>query len=662
MDSPQQGWLNPYRDALETLSARPLSLFLLLLAIHCIAVPYRGFAHDSQLYALQVSNQLEPDTYGNDLFLKYGSQDQFSLFSKIVAPLAQVLGLYTAFFLVYLASKALYLYALQRLIPLLIDDRAVGVIALIVLTVSTLAFGGFQVLHVSEAFLTPRPLACALTLFGLERILNRRPIQALGLFLLGMMFHPLMAVGGVALLALVWLPGRMSGLVVVSTLLVAILLAIPALATRIFGSMDAEWLSVTRAVTPYNFPLEWTAGDWVRNLGALVIVAGASWVPSIRPELARFYRLLAILSIGGLGCTLIASELGYALLFQVQPYRVIWLVLVLQIPLGLSIVCHCWQTGRETQRLLALAILGFLCLQAFIVKELVLIAFLAPICMVLHRGLEKTARRPDWLSHSLAWSLLLGLLGWTVFRLILVFVFLPQIQYDTDGLNSVYSIMTALGVVGWLTLTLWLLKRWTTESNSLVWTSATVIVIITMTVLVVPQTSVYRRNLRPFDEDARFVAQTLQQQPTNEAPRPTIYWGLGQADVVWLEVGATNYYERQQLAGSLFQRQTAMEGQRRIDLVRPFEAERLRGRLGLMSEIERRRAETLYGSSQENNTPTLADFERLWQDPSLDFIVLPRDYGCSLESNGRWFVYDCRALRARAAAAKREKDYSPHER
>ena len=44
--------------------------------------------------------------------------------------------------------------------------------------------------------------------------------------------------------------------------------------------------------------------------------------------------------------------------------------------------------------------------------------------------------------------------------------------------------------------------------------------------------------------------------------------------------------------------------------------------------------------------PTAEDFRGLVAEPDLDFVVLPRDFGGSVATNGRVWVYDCRKLRA----------------
>src|SRR5262245_64343737 len=112
MTTTPQTWTGKASDALAKLGANPCTLFLLLCSINALARPYAGFLHDARLYAVQVLNQMEIGAFADDLFLRYGSQDQFSLFSRLVAPLASLLGLELTFFALYLAFTALFLYAL----------------------------------------------------------------------------------------------------------------------------------------------------------------------------------------------------------------------------------------------------------------------------------------------------------------------------------------------------------------------------------------------------------------------------------------------------------------------------------------------------------------------------------------------------------------------
>src|ERR1700733_3270448 len=100
-------WIASAHDAFAGLAEKPWTLFWLLLAVNTVTFPYAGITHDTRLYSIQVLNQVEDGTYSDDLFFRYGSQDQYSLFSRLAAPLVRGLGLAPAFFVLFLVSKSL---------------------------------------------------------------------------------------------------------------------------------------------------------------------------------------------------------------------------------------------------------------------------------------------------------------------------------------------------------------------------------------------------------------------------------------------------------------------------------------------------------------------------------------------------------------------------
>src|SRR5262245_9578944 len=145
MTGPPQTWLERVTRLVDELAGRRASLLALLLALNALARPYAGLVHDAQLYGLQVLNQLEPERYGDDLFLRFGSQDQYSLFSRALAPVVAFVGVPWTFFFVYLGCNALFFWALQRFIFSLIADRRWAAVSLIYLAVAGLPFGGLGV-------------------------------------------------------------------------------------------------------------------------------------------------------------------------------------------------------------------------------------------------------------------------------------------------------------------------------------------------------------------------------------------------------------------------------------------------------------------------------------------------------------------------------------
>src|SRR5262245_21665339 len=187
---------------LGRLWAHPSSLLCVVLAANAVAQPYAGFSHDARLYAAQVVEKVHPGTFAEDLFLRYGSQDRYSVFTPLLAPAVALFGLEATFFCLYLASKAFFFWGLIRLTRAVIPDGPAAVLSLLYVAIVPLPFGGNEILHLNESFLTPRIAACGLVFLGLERMLAGRLMAALALLAGALVLHPLMAFGGLLVLAL----------------------------------------------------------------------------------------------------------------------------------------------------------------------------------------------------------------------------------------------------------------------------------------------------------------------------------------------------------------------------------------------------------------------------------------------------------------------------
>src|ERR1700692_1534418 len=166
-------WLTSAADGIRRLADRPWTLVFLLLAMNALGRPASITAHDARLYSLQALNQAEDGAYSDDVFLRYGSQDQFTQFSRLVGPIVAAMGLRTAFFVLYLVFNTLLIFALFRLVRALVDDGLISTLALVYLVTAPLNYGGHDIFTVHEQFFTPRINGTTLTLLALERMLRR---------------------------------------------------------------------------------------------------------------------------------------------------------------------------------------------------------------------------------------------------------------------------------------------------------------------------------------------------------------------------------------------------------------------------------------------------------------------------------------------------------
>jgi hypothetical protein len=142
------------------------------------------------------------------------------------------------------------------------------------------------------------------------------------------------------------------------------------------------------------------------------------------------------------------------------------------------------------------------------------------------------------------------------------------------------------------------------------------------------------RTIDPRAANVRYVRAVLDAR-REPARTPVVYWPGPRLVQVWHGLGASGYYHPQQLAGNLFQRETAAEGQRRLDIVRPFEADQAR-----------REFDGATPGNPINHRPTAEEFRTLMSQPGLDFVVLAADYGGAVATNGSVWVYDCRPDRS----------------
>ncbi len=125
-----QRWFVFALGAVREWTRRPVALLAIMLALNALTVPYAGLTHDARLYSLQVTNYLSDGSYADDLFFQYGSQDRYSLFSRVTAPLVRLLGVPSAFFALYLVFNFVFLAGLMRLVrALLPHDRLAGTCA-----------------------------------------------------------------------------------------------------------------------------------------------------------------------------------------------------------------------------------------------------------------------------------------------------------------------------------------------------------------------------------------------------------------------------------------------------------------------------------------------------------------------------------------------------
>lgn len=650
-------WLGKCADALRRLADQPVTLFLLLLALNGLARPYWNCAHDARLYSLQVINQAEDGAFADDVFLRYGSQDQFSIFSRVVGPLAAAFGVRSTFFALYLLFNTYFIWGLFSLVRRLFADPVISTSALIFLVVGDLYYGGHGIFTVHEQFFTPRLVAVALVLHAFERLLAQRFFATFLLLALAMAVHPLMAFGGVLISVgyVAWLflgPRIFLGGVGVSLLAAMLVLLIPPVALKLFGQIDDDWHEMVRLAVLYNYPDAWSGIDWINHVVAFGLgIAASVWLFRSDPVRAPFFVIATLVAAVGLAMTTFASMSPYALLFQGQPYRVEWVLKIVQIPLGFMVIARWGQATSLSAKFVTLGLGAFFLVCSYAPQEVVLCLFALPPAVYCWRFVDKPTR-PDWWWWSALSAMLIAAAAWMVYRWGFIIAERDAILGYYDRADFFRVLTQCVPPALWLTGAVLLFSRFRTASalKAMRWGCAVCALAIPSLVFGLDLSPQGRILATRHGADIAFAHEVIAKSSRDPRRVPTVYSSLGRAEMVWLDLHATSYFDPVQTAGVMFNRNTAFELRRRIDLVRKFEMERLRQEALFMTDDGKAVIERLYHTPFEGPPPNEADLLQLCAEPGLDYVVIPQEFpGLYAATNGRVFVYECSKVRATAA-------------
>lgn len=642
MGSAFPAWLAGAADGIRRLADRPGTLFLLLLALNAIARPCSPTAHDARLYSLQALNQAEAGAYGDDIFLRYGSQDQFSLFSRMAGPMVAAIGVRSTFFALYLVFNTLFIFAMFRLVRALIDDTVIATLSLIFLATASLPYGGGGIFTVHEQFFTPRIIGTAMTLFALERMLRGRLVQALLFLLAGSAMHPLMAFGGV----MIWagcVASTMSRWLLAALVAAAVAadILIPMFGTRIFGELDADWHGMIRTAVGYNYPDTWTYKDWL-NLAVSFAVPIAACFTIDSPQRRRFVIIAVVAGAVGFFATVAASMLPYGLLFQGQPYRVLWILKVLQIPLGFWLVARWSQAPSLWLNGAALALVAYFCVTHYLLQELLFFAIALPISVFVAR-----IREESWW-YGTARGLAFGALGWMAYRWFFFATRREQIAQYFD-LNE-WLLFDLVSPILLLMVVIFAVQKW--HDRAVRWTSATVALLIPGLLFATEMSPPFRQHHTRLGAEIALVTDFIGER---DGRRPSVYCSFGRSDLLWIDVRTTSYFSIIQTAGVLFNRQSAVEIQRRAEVVAKFEMAQQRAETLSPDPGKEAAMSALFKVDFHCAEPTRDDLIRLCREAGLDYVVIPQKFdGLYSATNGRIFVYECYKVNAASGVAKKE--------
>ena len=296
-----------------------------VLALYFLCRPYRGVRHDAQIYFGQAQLHLTPEWMSHDLFFLFGSQDRYSVFSTLFAPLLGAFGLVQAEIGAMLALHVLFwvaLWSLARRLPGQMRWAALAVVALM-----PHYYGGFMTFSFNEPFLTARSLAepfCIFALVAFDR--DRLGWTALCL-LAALVSHPLLAI---PVCALVWylLCERDRRWLWASVVPLAAALAGwwgVAPLDGLFKRYDDTWYHHVYGSNGFDFLMQWDRSSWTLNLFDIAWLALISFDADM--PLRRLYRGAAVVGLALLLLSgVLVDALHLVLPTQLQLWRSMWVV------------------------------------------------------------------------------------------------------------------------------------------------------------------------------------------------------------------------------------------------------------------------------------------------------------------------------------------------
>lgn len=518
--------------------------------------PYGGIRHDAVLYSLFALARLHPDTLTADIFLRFGSQDSFSLFTPIYAAVMSVLGMeHAAQLLVFLFQAALlgcaWLLA-RRFMPLL--DATLSIALLLVLPDE---YGMGDTFHFLEDFITARLPAEALVLGAVLAATTQRYWIAAGCVIAAMLIHPIMGASGAAFLVITFLVPRRPRLTLAImgggfTAAVGILVAIAPLG-RV---QDVDWLFAIHSSSSYLFISMWTLFDWTRAAIYLALLT-IGWRIGATPGLRQVcVGLLATVACGALISLVFCDLLHVSLFIDVQAWRWFWLADILAITLAPAILRSCWQRGYAGR--IAVLTLG----SAWVFRNL-------PPDLLLITAAVACALLPTKSGQHRYWRLaLLGACALTGVAICLnisnAFDYVPEITSNTSELVEKARGACANGVIpAMLLIASWLALRHSTFTATTAKVAATAVWTTALTAVLICGW------LLPFTwvnySDAYYTPQTASRFAPWRAMIPS------RAEVMWVEnpvatwtlLDRPTYTSGPQVAGAIFSREKALLVQRR---------------------------------------------------------------------------------------------------
>jgi hypothetical protein len=611
-------------------------LFLMPATIWLSLRGYHGLLDDGQIYAFQALARIHPHLT-SDLYLQNTSQDQFTIFSPLYAWFIGFLGLeYAARFLTLVFTLWFLGAAWAAARTLLNRDAAWLAVAFLLITDG--AYGGSGVFRFAEPFLTARLPAEALIITSLACFLRGSRLLGIGIAAGSLLVHPLIALPGLLLLLCLSAPIRVG--IFGAILCVVITLIVSGLATRLpwmsnlLPVMDATWLNVVQERSQFLFLHLWSFPDWELNARPFFYLAFTALAfQDIR--ITKLCNAAAVVGATGLAMALIASVVSpVAIVVQGQAWRWVWIAAFVSILLVPATILHIWHDKR-CGPLCAILLISGLTLP---VNGTACVSLAILFWLMRSSVTARTGAVFRWIFITLVVAIIGSIMAhaWGI----LVSAFHASRGIGAAQLHEIFGtkIFVALAAA---------LFWWRIRSSCRVWAPSLIFALLLgVSILILPAAFKQSRTLASATEVAEFSDWQGSIPPTSTV-LVTPLRDVG--TFVWFTLQRPNYLAVDQSAGVVFSRRTALEVQRRSQVLFPVMDPSWKILTNLRASPAKRSIDVA------TRPLTAATFNQICADSQLGFVISQQDIGIDHfdhQSTGAWRgwkLYDCRKVRPPAS-------------
>jgi hypothetical protein len=608
------------------------AFLLTALAIWLLLRGYHGLLGDAQIYAFQAFARIH-SPLAHDLFLQNASQDQFTIFSPVYAWFIDLVGLEQAARLLTLLFT-IWFFAAAWFAARILTSRDGAWLGVIFLLIVGGSYGGSGVFRFGEEFLTARLPAEALIATSLAFFLHGSRLLAVATATAALLIHPLVSLPGLLLLMCLGLPIRATLLGAAACTITALLIALAAIHlpwfSKLLPIMDTAWLNVVQERSQFLFLQLWSFRDWELNARPFFYLAIIAFVvPDIR--LRRLCIATTIVGVTGLAVGLIAGTLGpVAILVQGQSWRWVWIAVFVSALLLPATILQIWPDKKCGPLCAALLVLG-------LTLPLGNGTACASLSLLLWLMRARYSIKVVAILRGIFFVMIAALAGWILLQTWQSVRPAVQTSSAVTNLPQDFPVLKILAA-----LIVSLLWRSLRDATNLRTPTLLCTGLLALSIFIVPAAFEQYRTLASAADIAEFSDWERSIPPTSTV---LVTPARDVGAFVWFTLQRPNYLSIDQSAGVVFSRTTALEVQRRSDVLLPV----IDANWKIWSEI---RAGAALGKRKiaPSRPLTAASLRLICADSQLGFVASPEYLGFDAITHQNtgpwkdWNLYDCRKV------------------